>query len=48
MPTPRDNESERDFINRCIPIVIEDGTADNVGQAYAICASMYEQDKDKK
>lgn len=48
MPTPKENENEQEFINRCIPIVIQEGTAQDPGQAYAICASMYEQDKNKK
>lgn len=45
MPTPNPNEPQDEFINRCIPIVINDGTADTPEQAYAICVSMYEQDK---
>lgn len=48
MPTPRENETQEAFINRCIPQVINEGTADSLGQAYAICQSMYEQGKDKK
>jgi hypothetical protein len=45
MPTPRDGESRDDFINRCIPIVLDDGTAEDAGQAFAVCRSMWEQDK---
>lgn len=45
MPTPTPNETEEQFIERCIPIVIQDGTAQSPEQAYAVCSSMYEQDK---
>ena len=43
MPTPKAGESKDDFIKRCIPIVIDDGTAKDGKQAYAICASMFSQ-----
>lgn len=45
MPTPTPNETEEQFIERCIPIVINDGTAQSPEQAYAVCSSMYEADK---
>jgi hypothetical protein len=44
MPTPNPNESREDFVSRCIPVVINEGTARNVGQAYAICISFYERE----
>lgn len=43
MPTPRAGESEADYVKRCIPMVIEEGTAENGAQAAAICHSMYQQ-----
>ena len=43
MPTPRAGESKDDFIERCIPVVLEDGTADDSDQAVAVCNSMWEQ-----
>jgi len=43
MPTPQKNETKEDFIQRCIPIVIDEKTAENNEQAFAICNSMYEQ-----
>lgn len=43
MPTPRDDESRDEFVSRCIPIVIEDGTAEDEEQAVAVCNSMWEQ-----
>jgi hypothetical protein len=47
MPKPRNGESEKDFVARCIPIVMREGTAKDNKQASAICFSMY-QNKDKK
>ena len=42
MPTPNDGETQSDFISRCIPIVIDDGTAETQEQAVAICNSLFE------
>ena len=42
MPTPRDNEPRDEFIQRCIPMVIDEGTAQTPEQAYAICVSFYD------
>ena len=42
MPTPRAGESRDAFIQRCIPLVLEEGTADDEEQAYAICVSYWE------
>ncbi len=43
MPTPNANESRSDFVSRCIPLVLEEGTAEEAGQAAAICHSMWDQ-----
>src|SRR5262245_47027937 len=44
MPTPRPSEETKDeWMQRCIPQVLEDGTADDTDQAAAICSSMWEQ-----
>lgn len=43
MPTPRKGESEKNFVNRCVPIVIREGTAKDGTQGSAICHSMYRQ-----
>ena len=48
MPEPGKNEKQDDFIERCIPIVIADGTAKDGSQANAICHSIWEQSKKKK
>jgi ATP-dependent Clp protease, protease subunit len=45
MPTPRKGETEKDFVSRCIPIVLDDGTADDSKQATAICFSIWRQSK---
>lgn len=46
MPTPGKNESQKDFVSRCIPIVLEDGTAKDQKQAAAICYSMWREAKE--
>jgi len=43
MPEPKEGESQKDFVKRCIPIVMDDGTADDNDQAVAICYSMWKQ-----
>lgn len=47
MPTPKADETEDEFIDRCIPIVIGDGTAKDGEQAAAICHSMFRDAEDK-
>ena len=41
MPTPRKNEKKSDFISRCIPFVIHEGTTKDPKQAAAICHSIW-------
>jgi HK97 family phage prohead protease len=48
MPTPSKGESKSDFIDRCIPIVIDEGTAKNPDQAVAICNSLWDKGKNEK
>ena len=43
MPNPSPGESRDDFVERCIPVVLEDGTADDHAQAVAVCNSLYDQ-----
>ena len=45
MPKPRSNESEDKFVERCIPIVVAEGTAKDGSQGAAICHSIYNQHK---
>jgi hypothetical protein len=47
MPSPKSGESEDDFVERCIPMVVEEGTAEDGKQAAAICHSMFREHKDK-
>jgi len=46
MPSPQPNEDKDDFIQRCIPMVIEEGTAEDGAQAAAICNSMWNEAKE--
>ncbi len=46
MPTPQEDESRDEFIDRCIPIVLEDGTASDPAQTMAVCSSMWDDDKE--
>jgi hypothetical protein len=48
MPTPSKGEKQKDFVSRCIPIVIKDGTAKDPSQAVAICNNMFKSSKKKK
>ena len=47
MPNPRTGESRQDFLDRCIPMVLDDGAADSQEQAVAMCSSMFEDSKKK-
>lgn len=46
MPTPREDEPKDDFIDRCIPIVIEEGTAEDGAQARAVCESYWDEEQE--
>ncbi len=48
MPTPSKGEKKDKFLERCIPIVIADGTAKDGSQANAICNSIWDESKKKK
>jgi len=43
MPTPNEGETRDQFVKRCVPIVINDGTAKDGKQAVAVCQSMFDQ-----
>lgn len=45
-PTPDPGESGEDFISRCVPQVIEDGTTEDPQQAVAICYSIWESERE--
>jgi HK97 family phage major capsid protein/HK97 family phage prohead protease len=43
MPTPHPSDETRDeWMSRCIPFVLDDGSADDHDQAVAMCSSMWE------
>lgn len=48
MPTPGQNETQDEFISRCIPIVLDEGTAENPEQAAAVCFSLWENRGNKE
>src|SRR3990167_1169238 len=48
MPDVMDGESEKEFIARCIEMVMEDGTASDNDQAAAVCYSMWEEHMEGK
>lgn len=41
MPVPKLNETQDDFLNRCIPVVMDEGTAQDTDQAVAICINIF-------
>ena len=45
MPKPLPGQSQDDFISKCVPEVLNDGTAETPEQAVAICYSMWEEAK---
>ena len=45
MPTPRNGETQSEFVSRCVPIVLDEGTAESQEQAVAICHSYWDEAK---
>lgn len=43
MPTPTENETQAEFVSRCIPVVLDDGTTEDPQQAAAVCYSMWRE-----
>ena len=43
MPKPKPNETQDEFISRCIPMVINEGVTDDPAQAAAICHSKWRE-----
>lgn len=48
MPKPKPGESQKNYIDRCIPFVMKEGTAKNGSQANAICNSMWKDHQKKR
>ena len=44
MPHPESGEEKKDFMKRCIPYVIHEGTAAHSKQAAAICYSIWDRE----
>jgi len=47
MPYPKEGESKENYISRCIPYMMKEGTAKDNKQAAAICYSMWEKNKNE-
>lgn len=43
MPKPKEGETQKEFVSRCIPMVMDEGTAKDDKQAVAICYSMWRE-----
>jgi len=43
MPKPSDGENRKDFVSRCISMVMHEGKTKDVNQAAAICYNMWKQ-----
>ena len=48
MPYPKENETKSEYISRCIPYVVKEGTAKDEKQAAAICYSMWDKKKNEE
>ena len=46
MPKPKKGEKKREYIARCIPVVLREGTAKSREQAVAICNSLWEKHRE--
>ena len=46
MPEPRPDEEQSAFMGRCVPMVLDEGTAEDQEQAVAMCFSMWRQAPD--
>lgn len=47
MPIPSKDETEKEFIKRCIPFVLDEGTTDDPSQAAAICHGIWDKHQGK-
>jgi hypothetical protein len=45
MPVPKEDETEEEFVKRCIPIVLDEGIAKDGKQAVAICHAIFKKVK---
>ena len=48
MPDPNEYDDKDKFMEVCIPMVLDDGTAKDSDQAVAICSSMWEKRGEEK
>jgi hypothetical protein len=45
MPTPQAGETRDEFLDRCIPFVLDEGTVEDEDQAVAYCSAIWEREK---
>ena len=48
MPTPKPNESKKEFMKRCIPHVLKEPGTKDKGHAWQKCNGIWKQHKKKK
>ena len=48
MPKVKAGESEQDYVSRCVPYVLKEGTAKTQDQALGLCYGLYKQSKKEK
>jgi hypothetical protein len=48
MPTVKLGESQKDYVARCIPFVLKEGTAKDQAQAAAMCYGLFKEHHDKE
>ena len=48
MPTPKTTETRDDFIKRCTPMMLQDGTAKDEKEAAELCGLIYDKSKKKR
>jgi len=48
MPSVKKGEPQKKYVNRCVPIVLHEGTTKDPSQAAAICHSMWREHQKKE
>ena len=48
LPKPHDNETEQDYVHRCVHVVMHDGTTNDNKQAVAMCFSNFARAHNKE
>lgn len=48
MPRPKKNENKEHWMDRCVPMVMDDGAAEDSDQAVAMCMTMWKEHNEQK